>query len=605
MPLRHGKSDKDVSENIKTEMKAGKPQKQAIAIAMSEAGRSKKMAEGGMPEPQDTDQEGLQTPPEVFAALAGMLGGGADALADAPEALSSETGSVSLGGNAPEMEGMADQGLQGVTRYSKGVMGKGTPNQMTIWGVKGDPAEIAKLGYGPDPASIPEHILDKFGVPESVDASGQSAPNGYADGGIVSKIKQLLGTDKSDASQADQIDPVVNTSTPTPSGYAEGGTPSHKEKLAKVLKAMGMKTYDDGGNVPMDDSDALAALLSTGGQDPNINAGVNERLTGPAAAQDQMTMDPQNGMHMMDMTPPQNPLLPGPQDAANLASQPLTPPPGLSVPPAAHVPPQSTPLTPQPVPPPMQGQQMPQTPASQQAVSPQPAGKPSPIDLVQKLTDNDSDKLTALLQQLQDQNKRNAFSQALGVVADTMGNIGEARAGQRPEGFSTPQMIQNMGEKSNQQALENMQQQIAANPQSQTSQAAQMALAQAMGVKQGDPRMANISKMPASSIMQIIPQMTDAVKNNIAKESNYIQAASADAEQQLHQAELSIQAGNLTRENKLALIQNLNDIAKSAPWYRPGLKNKALNLSMQLSQGANTSGQVFTHPNGSVITQVQ
>lgn len=42
MPLKKGSSKKVIAQNIRTERRAGKPQDQAVAIAMRKAGKARK-----------------------------------------------------------------------------------------------------------------------------------------------------------------------------------------------------------------------------------------------------------------------------------------------------------------------------------------------------------------------------------------------------------------------------------------------------------------------------------------------------------------------------------------------------------------------------------
>lgn len=59
MPLITGKSPKSFSHNVKAEIDAGKPQKQAVAIAYSQKRKAEHMADGGEVDAMDHDEQSL------------------------------------------------------------------------------------------------------------------------------------------------------------------------------------------------------------------------------------------------------------------------------------------------------------------------------------------------------------------------------------------------------------------------------------------------------------------------------------------------------------------------------------------------------------------
>lgn len=70
MPMKHGHSPEVVHQNIKEMVAAGHPLKQAVAAALAMKRKSKKMAEGGMVDPDDDMDLGTDNSEDAQRSLA-------------------------------------------------------------------------------------------------------------------------------------------------------------------------------------------------------------------------------------------------------------------------------------------------------------------------------------------------------------------------------------------------------------------------------------------------------------------------------------------------------------------------------------------------------
>ena len=323
MPLHEGKSKKVIGENIHEMEVSGHPHDQAVAAALHNAHPEggNNMAEGGITagNPAELEAGGIKDATASDFLLPYLLGPRLGKVAEeagpavgrAVEEIGpalrglGETGEISLGGSkglpsaadklnfsdaarntyktlggeartalkaAPEMEGLAVP-KPDVEVVKLGIQ-KGGREPLQLYTVKGKPEEVAKLGFGKDPASIPEHILKQHGLlPEmGLEIPGKNAPNAYAEGGVVpmeknkqeNELEELKGYSKGGL-----IESLKRNKEPEKPTNIE---PSHEEKLKSIYKAMGMQKYAPGGMVAPSDGTINVADLPGGGMgtpDPN------------------------------------------------------------------------------------------------------------------------------------------------------------------------------------------------------------------------------------------------------------------------------------------------------------------------------------------------
>jgi len=296
----------------------------------------KHMAEGGETMPYEEPGAKDATVMDFLAPYIGgpAMGKAAEALPEISSALG-EAGEASLGGAADEAASQTPK----VEAYIKGMQQNPSGDAIKIIGVKGEPSEIAKLGFGEEPGSVPEDVLRKFGVEVPHSAPFSQDPSSLS----ANRLREMWG-EVAREQQGTPVDAVGHYTRPDlfvrSEHMAKGGdvvdekefedpVPGPSERLGVYKGSDGKEhaehvmTAADGGDVPEnpqfpaggqsgDGASNLRAILDmfrTGGMGAMLPGGIgaNAIAQGTANAANNATI-PQLSSAMnagLGMNPPQ------------------------------------------------------------------------------------------------------------------------------------------------------------------------------------------------------------------------------------------------------------------------------------------------------------
>ena len=228
MPLIHGKSKKAFEHNIGAEMEAGKPQKQALAIAYAMKRRHKKMAQGGVVEKlmdlshEKESHEHLPEPAEAKRHVEPMK-------EDLPEHMGKKPHMGHVMHENPMLHASKEGPLQGMLDKIKA-------KHMMAQGGEIEP----ELDYLDEDQSYPDPEHKEFDMLDPHEAKMM------AEGGMVAlgeSLKKAFGTPeqpKHEESLSEKYDRIRKQNSANMMNHAHGGeieSPEemHKKKLKKML----------------------------------------------------------------------------------------------------------------------------------------------------------------------------------------------------------------------------------------------------------------------------------------------------------------------------------------------------------------------------------